>query len=317
VYEDKPATTASTIDLDFMTIAIDAQTPVQGDVEFTTINNYAATGVTDSPVGTPHAAAGITAFKTDKNAEIQLSDLGELNAHDSSVYIFSDGGNGDQDTFDFNHDTDGDVIIDHIVGVTMTPETKNSDTKVGVYETADASTGGEDYWGTMWTWESKDKFSLDIEYPEEKVIADLYLAPSGATTSAATSGAVNVNYINAATGIAKTDADFATAVPTKNVILIGGPTVNQLVSDLATAGKTYTSTEWATMTDKAIVQTVEKAYGTYDALIIAGYEAKDTKLAGKVVASKLLQNQFTDKLKGQKVTLGTAGASTVNEVTFA
>ncbi len=126
-----------------------------------------------------------------------------------------------------------------------------------------------------------------------------------------------MNYINAATGIAKTDADFATAVPTKNVILIGGPTVNELVSELATAGKTYTSTEWAAMADKAIVQTVEDAYGSYDALIIAGYEAKDTKLAGKVVMSKLLQNQFSDKLKGQKVTLGTAGASTVNEVTFA
>jgi hypothetical protein len=165
-------------------------------------------------------------------------------------------------------------------------------------------------------WDNDNKKSLDLTYPEKKTIADVWIAPASAASSAATSGSVNINYINAATGIAKTDSDFATAVPTKNVILIGGPTVNKLVSDLAANGKTWTSEEWAGKTDTAIVKLVESAYGNYDALIIAGYDTKDTGLAAKVVASKILNNQFADKLKGTSVTISTAGASQVNEVTL-
>ncbi|MDD5182297.1 MAG: hypothetical protein PHC66_03945 [Candidatus Nanoarchaeia archaeon] len=176
---------------------------------------------------------------------------------------------------------------------------------------------GRTAYGTYFDYYTKDQKDLAITYPDEEITGKVYVAPTGATTTTtATSGAVNVNYFNAATGISRTDADFATAVPTKNVILIGGPTVNELVSDLATAGKTWTSAEWATKVDTAVIKLVEDAYGTYDALIIAGYEAKDTSLAGKVVASKLLQNQFASDLTGTMATLSTAGASTVNEVTF-
>lgn len=190
----------------------------------------------------------------------------------------------------------------------MTDEEKDADYQVGI----DSAN-----YGTTVRWDSEDKNDLTIQYPDDRTEHYVYVAPTSAITSAATSGAVSVNYINAATGISRTDADFASSVPTKNVILIGGPTVNELVSDLAAAGETMTSAEWADKVDTAVIELVEDAFGTYDALIIAGYEAKDTALAGKVLASRLTQGNFADELTGMSVEISTAGASTVNEVSFA
>jgi S-layer protein (TIGR01564 family) len=186
------------------------------------------------------------------------------------------------------------------------PKVADSDTYVGI---------DLDDWGMIATYDNENKDTLDVKYPEERVIADVWIAPSGASATAATSGAVNVNYINAATGVARTDADFASAVPTKNVILIGGPSVNELVKDLADANKTQAASAYAA--DSAIVQLVADAFGSNDALVIAGYASKDTKLAGQVVAANLLQGQFSDKMTGSKVTINTAGATTVSGVSFA
>jgi len=188
----------------------------------------------------------------------------------------------------------------------LMPKVADSDTYVGI---------DLDDWGMIATYDNENKDTLDVKYPEERVIADVWIAPSGASATAATSGAVNVNYINAATGVARTDADFASAVPTKNVILIGGPSVNELVKDLADANKTQAASAYAA--DSAIVQLVADAFGSNDALVIAGYASKDTKLAGQVVAANLLQGQFSDKMTGSKVTINTAGATTVSGVSFA
>lgn len=175
---------------------------------------------------------------------------------------------------------------------------------------------GRTTYGTFVEYYTKDQGDLNIAYPDEEVTGMVYVSPTGATTTTTTtSGAVDVHYINAATGVSRTDQDFATAVPTKNVILVGGPQVNELVNDLATSGETQAAADYTA--DTAIVQVIEDAYGSYDAMIIAGHAAKDTSLASKVVAARLTQGQFSDKLTGDVVEINTAGASTVNEVTFA
>jgi len=155
--------------------------------------------------------------------------------------------------------------------------------------------------------------TITIEYPDSQVFADVYVTGEKVTTAAATSGAVNVNYINAASGVARIDTDFATTTPDKPVILIGGPGANKMVKSLADAGLTDSVSDYAQ--DTAIIQLIEDAYGTNDALIIAGYAAKDTNLAGKVVTARLVQDQFADKLTGDKVVLNTA-AGTLSGVEF-
>jgi hypothetical protein len=219
----------------------------------------------------------------------------------------NDGLGADGQTVKIKLDATNDIDFEsNIANVTELTLEDNSDYTVGI---DDAN------WGTFFKINTDSGQSIEIEYPEEQIIADVYISPASATATAAKSGAVNINFINAATGISRTDIDFASAVPTKNVILIGGPNVNQLVNDLATAGDTWTADKYTA--DTAIVQQIVDAYGTNDALVIAGYAAKDTALAGKVVASKLTQNQFAADMVGTLVEISTTGASTVNEVTFA
>ena len=263
-----------------------------GVITATNIDNYGGANVVDfetSKVGvmtlTPGAAIVTTELKDDDGNVMGAFDF-EENSGADDMEIDSAGAN--------------DLLAN------LMPKVADSDTYVGI---------DLDDWGMIATYDNENKDTLDVKYPEERVIADVWIAPSGASATAATSGAVNVNYINAATGVARTDADFAAAVPTKNVILIGGPSVNELVKDLADANKTMVASAYAA--DSAIVQLVADAFGSNDALVIAGYASKDTKLAGQVVAANLLQGQFSDKMTGSKVTINTAGATTVSGVSFA
>jgi hypothetical protein len=113
---------------------------------------------------------------------------------------------------------------------------------------------GRTPYGTYFDYYSKDQNDLAITYPDEEVTGEVYVSPTGATTTTTTtSGSVNVNYINAAIGISRTDADFATAVPTKNVVLLGGPTVNELVNDLVVVGEIWILVEWVEKVDIVVI----------------------------------------------------------------
>lgn len=258
-------------------------------------------------------------FKSHKNADLALYTNGGAGNPDQLEFYIQDahsGGYLNSNYFSFG--VAGGGAIDLQLQATDTADLNYvatvKDSKVKQAIDCDG-TMTDPHWGVIHTYDTDGKDSYKIEYPEEQVIFDAWMAPVGSAATGAASGAVNVNYINAATGIARTDADFTSAVPTKNVILVGGPAVNELVSDLATANKTALAANYAT--DTAIVQYITDAFGTNDALVIAGYAAKDTKLAGQVVAANLLQGQFADKMTGAKVTINTAGATTVSGVTFA
>ncbi|MCD6547178.1 MAG: S-layer protein, partial [Nanoarchaeota archaeon] len=148
-----------------------------------------------------------------------------------------------------------------------------------------------------------DKDDWTAYYPEEQAYAKVYLSETGKLTTTTTSGAVNVNYIDVTTGVSRVDTDFDTAVPDKPVILVGGPAVNKLVYNLAEEGKTQGVADYAENT--ALIQYIEDAFGTNDALIIAGHMAKDTQKAGKVVAGYVLNGQFSDLMQGNKVVFDT------------
>jgi len=152
-----------------------------------------------------------------------------------------------------------------------------------------------------------------ITYPDEQRYATVYVTGKEVkTTAASTTGPVVVQPIDASAGVGKLASEVGT--PTKNVILVGGPEVNPLVKQLAEAGKTWKTSEYTA--DAAIIQLVENAFGSNDVLIVAGWSAGDTRLAGKIVAARVASNQFSDKLVGEKVELGTTGATSISGVVF-
>jgi hypothetical protein len=119
-------------------------------------------------------------------------------------------------------------------------------------------------------------------------------------------------------GVTKTDTEVSASTLDRPVVLVGGPVVNSLVADLASAGKTMTTADWredvdtdGTMdhTDEAIIEMVENAFGTHSALIVAGHEAKDTRLASKALANTLKGGAGRLALTGTKATLDTSATS--------
>jgi len=158
-----------------------------------------------------------------------------------------------------------------------------------------------------------DQNEYKITYPDEQRYATVYVTGKEVkTTAASTTGPVVVQPIDASAGVGKLASEVGT--PTKNVILVGGPEANPLVKQLAEAGKTWKTSEYTA--DAAIIQLVENAFGSNDALIVAGWSAGDTRLAGKIVAARVASNQFSDKLVGEKVELGTTGATSISGVVF-
>lgn len=158
-----------------------------------------------------------------------------------------------------------------------------------------------------------DQKEYKITYPDEQRYATVYVTGKEVkTTAASTTGPVVVQPIDASAGVGKLASEVGT--PTKNVILVGGPEANPLVKQLAEAGKTWKTSEYTA--DAAIIQLVENAFGSNDALVVAGWSAGDTRLAGKIVAARVASNQFSDKLVGEKVVLGTTGATSISGVVF-
>jgi len=82
-----------------------------------------------------------------------------------------------------------------------------------------------------------------------------------------------------------------------DLVLVGGPAVNQLVDRLADAGQTWTADEWSgDHQGEAVLQVVEDAFSDSNtALIIAGYGADDTARAAEYIAD---YGQHQDALSG-------------------
>lgn len=127
---------------------------------------------------------------------------------------------------------------------------------------------------------------VELRVPSDTVKGNIVVEGSGATV---TTGGTITTWAAPdlpSTGISKTDADVTSADKSgKNLILVGGPVVNSLVQELATAGKTPTVTEWRTdLVDTAIVQQVDGAFTTGKlALVVAGYAKDNTKAASLAI----------------------------------
>ena len=151
-------------------------------------------------------------------------------------------------------------------------------------------------WGTLATYDNDGKQTLSIEYPDEQVLGNAFVAPVGAIVigGGGESSAFTLNPIS--TGAAKLSSEVAGQEKTQNLIVVGGPGANSAAAALMS--KTYPSygADSGIPENKAIVKLYEN--GENVALLVAGWNAADTRRATSVVAK---YGEYSDELVGSEV----------------
>ena len=195
-----------------------------------------------------------------------------------------------QDLITFDDDGSDEIVIDIDAGIDMMDALEDSDKEVGI----DAAG-----WGIVYTnADTTEDTQLTAEYPEEKVIANVWLAPTAAkvTTTGGEETSTYEQVVPVTTDIAKLDTDVATPLGL-NAILVGGPCVNDLVATLAEGDKfPYTCDTWPGE-DFGLIKIIDDAFGDGKvALVVAGTRADDTR-----AACNALQQYVTQDLSGEAV----------------
>ncbi len=130
--------------------------------------------------------------------------------------------------------------------------------------------------------------TLKVYYPDDQVTANLAVIASGATAtvSSAAGGTTVKEATPIKTAVAKLDSEVGTTEKsTKSLILVGGPAVNTLVTELAAANKTK-DVQWYRDNGKgtALVDLVSDAFATGKAaLVVAGHSADDTRTVTSIM----------------------------------
>jgi hypothetical protein len=135
----------------------------------------------------------------------------------------------------------------------------------------------------------------------------VYVAAAAATVSTSTGGTAGK-----LGSISMTDNEAEAAKPTKNLIVVGGPAVNKVAASvLGLAYPTYGAAltgDNKIEADQALIKLVASSYdATKVALVVFGYDAKDTRAATKYMVA----NAGSAGLKKSSVVLTTASGTAV------
>jgi hypothetical protein len=172
------------------------------------------------------------------------------------------------------------------VGITSDHEAQVSDVSTTEYETSD---GSDEYQGyvtsdlaTKTLRKDADQDTLEIDYAGDESYANVYVAAPQA---------VAISVGGTTGGLGDVLVPDTEAIPNNNLIVIGGSAVNRVSAQLL--GLTYPAygaafTEKTGVgADEAILKlTTNPSYSTKVALLVAGWEGKDTKAATKALYSK-------------------------------
>ncbi len=150
-----------------------------------------------------------------------------------------------------------------------------------------------------WDNPSNDPDTLEIDYPSVQKLPLVYISAPGAeiSTGEASEGGQIVYYETSpiSVGTAKLAGEVAN-IAAQNTIIVGGPCANAAAAEVmgmpTPCGKDFS-------VGKAMVKLYEQANGNV-AMLVAGYDAADTRRAARVVAN-YAQWQESGKLKGTVV----------------
>jgi hypothetical protein len=161
-------------------------------------------------------------------------------------------------------------------------------------------------WGTVALYDSEDKKDLSIEYPDEQVFGNAFVAPVGAMVSGGGGEmeTVTLNPINV--GSAKLASEVRGQEKTQNVIAVGGPCVNEAAA--VVMGLTFPAcgADSTIPENKAIIKLFENSGNV--AMVVAGWSAADTRRATTVVAKYM---DYADSLSGSEVVVSGTSMSDI------
>ena len=154
---------------------------------------------------------------------------------------------------------------------------------IGTSSTTVSQTATE--WGTKVVYDYTAAGTATVTYPDTQLY-HLVAVGSNPVISVGASGTVTTDTVLPITAdIVKLDSEVTSADQSANdLILMGGPCINTLVAQLATAGSfPYTCANWPGR-DFGRIQLISDAFATgKTALVIAGTRAADTDLAARIV----------------------------------
>jgi hypothetical protein len=160
-----------------------------------------------------------------------------------------------------------------------------------------------DFWGTIITTDqsTSDAYKATISYPDEQVNAQIYVAESGASITAGSSGGAGT--VTSLGSVSVTDSEVS-SVAGKNLIVVGGSCVNSVAADLLsvsspTCGAAFTAAT-GVGSGQYLIETFART-GDKVATLVAGYDARDT-----TNGAKALTTQTIDTTAGMKYTGSTS-----------
>ncbi|MCK5039356.1 MAG: S-layer protein [Candidatus Aenigmarchaeota archaeon] len=173
---------------------------------------------------------------------------------------------------------------------------------------SDVSVAGTVY-GTMVVYDSSSQGKVTLTYPDTQTYANLYLSEVAVETPSASSTDAIAHLSLTADGVARlaSDASVAADKLEKNVVLVGGPAINSLVEELATAEKTpdvtyyRDETKEGSLKGKALIQVIDNAFADgMAAIVVSGYEADQTRAASLKLATEEMSGTAVE-LEGSEV----------------
>ncbi|MFA6888258.1 MAG: hypothetical protein WC254_02060 [Candidatus Woesearchaeota archaeon] len=153
----------------------------------------------------------------------------------------------------------------------------------GRFDESDESDNFEKFYtkkGTLITYDREDQQSLTIEQPYDTAYAKVYIAPTEAST-AETSSNVATTIVPISVSAVKLDTEVS-SVTNKNIVAVGGPCANSVVAELM-GNPADCSTALGIESGQALIKLFEN--GDYVALVVAGQDAMDTRLAAQIVSN--------------------------------
>jgi hypothetical protein len=143
-----------------------------------------------------------------------------------------------------------------------------------------------DKYGSFVTYDSNQPGTFSISYPVNQVQAIVGVGANPSLNTGTSTTVTTQSYHPVLADVVKLDTEITQADEQNNdLILVGGPCVNTLVTALYNAGKfQYNCSNWALQSGEARIQVIPNAFANgKTVVIIAGTNAADTDLAAQLV----------------------------------
>ena len=237
----------------------------------------------------------------DENAAVVVQP--EDDSDNEEAYVHTPGVDTDDEELDAGGN-DASIFYSGAGGYSGTTQTLESDDDMEV---------GYNFFGTHTMQDTEDQGSFTLHIPDGQSTAGAAFTAQDGELSASAGGSGSVETMMP-TGWSNqyvaldSDSSISNAKQNRNMILVGGPSVNSLVGELVEANKTMAASEYTE--GQGMLQMVEDAFTEgNDALVVAGYAGEDTRAAGEFLTN---YEENSDALEGStEVTVNTAEGTVV------